>query len=62
VITAADTEAVSDGGAYTTEYITLQSGDTSDYGAAYTTMYFDVTAAVTTGFSEPSYSHHKHHQ
>jgi hypothetical protein len=46
------------GAAYTTEYITLQSGDTSDFGSAYTTIYFDLTASD----SAESRSHHSRHQ
>ena len=61
-MTATDTAVVTDGGAYTTEYITLQSGDTSAYGSAYTTMYFDLTAAGTAGASGSPNSHHRHHQ
>jgi len=50
---------MTDDGAFTTEYITLQSGDTSDFGSAYTTLYFDLTGTDSPG--SPA-SHHRHHQ
>jgi Tfp pilus assembly protein PilW len=53
--------------AYTTDYITLQSGDTAAYGSAFTTIYYDLPASTTETPPEASAStgnssSHKYHQ
>ena len=53
--------------AYTTDYITLQSGDTAAYGSAFTTIYYDLPASTTETPPEASASNgnsssHRHHQ